>query len=392
MWQPGRQAPPRSPSGPAARADGWSGGKGFDSNRRRAPPYLHDLHQALPGGHQHGERAIWPGSSMTRPTMRTKRAGAHRATARRGSPRRGGRDRAERSPRSGQRPPWIIIGRGPSPSRVCLLTPVAGSVGRAVSVCQADAFEISDVVAAAMDATVEAAEGSTWSPWRPSRCSRRGALLRFASVARCELTASRVWWGFGRRLRSEGEGGAPWPRPRLGGGGGGSRLDPRTLPRLPLAVSPAPTGSRSSTGSSTGLRRGDPSSGSPSVVTERTRTWTIRAGDAGEGEGDQPSPETMVVGASAQERLGHKDFSELTPAEAAEVRSLIASMMWRPADTWSRRRRPARAGDRPDPRRTLRRMVSTEGDMMPAFTERRIRATPLSHLRHLVRWYSEMLL
>ena len=139
----------------------------------------------------------------------------------------------------------------------------------------------------------------------------------------------------------------------------------------------------------------DPSSGL-SVVSERTRTWTIRAGQAGEGEGDEPSPETVVVGASARERLGHKDFSELTAAEVAEVRALIASMMWRPADTWSRRRRSARGGDRLDPRRTLRRMVTTEGDLLlPAFTERRIRRRPILFIADVsgsMERYSEMLL
>ncbi len=219
-----------------------------------------------------------------------------------------------------------------------------------------------------------------------------------ASVARCELTASRVLVEFGRRLRSE-----------------GVPVGPTVARDLASAVEAVGLASAEDTYHAfrslcvTGADQfpifdrvfyevfggSDPSSGL-SVVTERTRTWTIRAGDAGEGEGDQPSPETMVVGASAQERLGHKDFSELTPAEAAEVRSLIASMMWRPADTWSRRRRPARAGDRPDPRRTLRRMVSTEGDMlMPAFTERRIRRRPLLFIADIsgsMERYSEMLL
>lgn len=132
------------------------------------------------------------------------------------------------------------------------------------------------------------------------------------------------------------------------------------------------------------------------VVEERTRTWAIRAGEEGEGEGDQASQDVARVGASWTERLAEKDFAELTREEEAEVRAMIARMMWRPADTRSRRRRAAKTGDRPDPRRTLRRMVGTEGDLLlPAFTERRIRRRPLIFIADVsgsMEHYSEMLL
>ena len=84
------------------------------------------------------------------------------------------------------------------------------------------------------------------------------------------------------------------------------------------------------------------------------------------------------TGASAAERLGTRDFGELTPEEAAEVRRLIASMLWRPADARSRRWAPSRSGARPDLRRTLRNAVGTEGELLRlATTERRRRRRPL---------------
>lgn len=133
-----------------------------------------------------------------------------------------------------------------------------------------------------------------------------------------------------------------------------------------------------------------------SFVDERSRTWSVHPGAGGEGEGDRPSEEVAMVGASSVERLAHKDFGDLTREEEAEVRAMIARMVWRPADTTSRRRRPSRSGDRPDPRRTLRRMVGTEGDLLlPRFTERRIRRRPLVFIADVsgsMERYSEMLL
>lgn len=141
------------------------------------------------------------------------------------------------------------------------------------------------------------------------------------------------------------------------------------------------------------------SSGVPSglvVVEDRPRSWSIEAAeDGGEGDGTE-SDEVAVVGASATERLQAKDFSELTEAEAAQVRRMIAAMLWRPGRTRSRRRRADRTGDRPDPRRTLARMVRTEGDLLlPAFTERKTRRRPLIFIADVsgsMERYSEMLL
>lgn len=140
----------------------------------------------------------------------------------------------------------------------------------------------------------------------------------------------------------------------------------------------------------------DPDSGMV-VTTDRERTWTIeRAEDGGEGDGEATEEEAAVTGASSVERLADKDFSELTADEAARVRSLIAAMEWRPATARSRRRRPHRWRDRPDPRRTLARMVGTEGDLLlPAFTQRRERRRPLVFIADIsgsMERYSEMLL
>jgi len=136
----------------------------------------------------------------------------------------------------------------------------------------------------------------------------------------------------------------------------------------------------------------------PSIafVSPRQRTWTIRAeGDQPDsGDGDEVRKATM--GASAVERLGRRDFADLTAAESAQVRRLIAEMLWAPAQVTIRRRRPAVGGDRPDLRRTLRRSVGPDADLMPlAYTERRVRRRPLVFIADVsgsMERYSEMLL
>jgi hypothetical protein len=103
-----------------------------------------------------------------------------------------------------------------------------------------------------------------------------------------------------------------------------------------------------------------------------------------------------IVGGSYAERLATRDFGGLSPEEAEEVRRLLARMLWRPAETPSRRWRPARSGHRPDMRRTLRRLTSPEGDLMPiAFRDRRLRRRPLVVLADIsgsMERYSEMFL
>lgn len=140
--------------------------------------------------------------------------------------------------------------------------------------------------------------------------------------------------------------------------------------------------------------RRDPNPGA-AFVAERSRNWSIRPAGEGEGEGSAETEE-VVVGASWNERLADRDFAELTASEAAEVRAMIEEMEWRPAIARSRRRRPDSRGSRPDPRRTLSRMIRTEGDLLlPAFTERRTRRRPLVFIADVsgsMERYTEMLL
>jgi len=102
------------------------------------------------------------------------------------------------------------------------------------------------------------------------------------------------------------------------------------------------------------------------------------------------------TGASWTERLAHKDFSELTKIEQAQVRSLLAQMMWRPAPVKSRRRRPSAAGDRPDLRRSLRKCVGPEGDLIKLEgSERKRRPRPILFIADVsgsMERYTEMLL
>ena len=84
------------------------------------------------------------------------------------------------------------------------------------------------------------------------------------------------------------------------------------------------------------------------------------------------------AGASYVERLARKDFGDLTSEEQAEVRRLIAAMMWRPAQAKGRRFGPSRSGSQPDLRRTFRKIVAGGGDLMPlAYEARKDRRRPL---------------
>ncbi|MCO6451588.1 MAG: VWA domain-containing protein [Caldilineales bacterium] len=69
----------------------------------------------------------------------------------------------------------------------------------------------------------------------------------------------------------------------------------------------------------------------------------------------EASPESESLFAySASEILRHKPFAELTPAELAEVRRLIASLDWELAPRRTRRKTPATHGAYLDWRRTMR--------------------------------------
>lgn len=136
---------------------------------------------------------------------------------------------------------------------------------------------------------------------------------------------------------------------------------------------------------------------SPTVVvtSNQGRDWRIKRGDSTSGEEGDGKEARTAAGASAIERLGHRDFTSLTAAEASEVKKLIARMVWAPARVSSRRRR---AGDRgrPDLRRTMRRSVGPEADLIRLeYAVRRVRRRPLLFIADVsgsMERYSEMLL
>ena len=134
-----------------------------------------------------------------------------------------------------------------------------------------------------------------------------------------------------------------------------------------------------------------PRSGSTSRASASVLAAALSPQEDGTGE-----PVAEIVGGSYAERLGTRDFGDLTSEEADQVRRLLARMLWRPAETPSRRWRPARSGRRPDMRRTLRGLASPEGDLMPiAFSDRRLRRRPLVVLADIsgsMERYTEMFL
>ena len=126
------------------------------------------------------------------------------------------------------------------------------------------------------------------------------------------------------------------------------------------------------------------------------RDWTIRRQGEAQAEAGNEGMASTATGASALERLSHRDFATLTPRESAEIKALISSMVWSPAWVASRRRRAAPDGDRPDLRRTLRRSIGPEADLLRLeYTTRRIRRRPLIFIADVsgsMERYAEMLL
>ena len=136
-----------------------------------------------------------------------------------------------------------------------------------------------------------------------------------------------------------------------------------------------------------------------SVVTSvgpRNRDWTIKPQNSGEGDPINEETASNAAGASAIERLSQRDFAKLTAGESAEIKALIAKMVWSPAFVASRRRRASAVGDRPDLRRTLRGAIGPEADLMRLeYTTRRIRRRPLIFIADVsgsMERYAEMLL
>jgi len=89
-------------------------------------------------------------------------------------------------------------------------------------------------------------------------------------------------------------------------------------------------------------------------------------GLAGAGEGDdaeESEREVVIAAASAEERLRHTSFADLTDDELAGVRALVRRLVLRTPERRSRRTRPtARRGDRLDLRRTVRAAHRSGGD------------------------------
>lgn len=128
----------------------------------------------------------------------------------------------------------------------------------------------------------------------------------------------------------------------------------------------------------------------------KPRYWKIEAeqgGAEGDGEGDTLQ---VTTGASNVERLGDRDFSELTPEEENRIRAMIAEMVWAPGLARSRRRRASNQGDVPDMRKTLRAAVGVESDVLRiSQTRRRTRRRPvilIADVSGSMERYSEMLL
>ena len=103
----------------------------------------------------------------------------------------------------------------------------------------------------------------------------------------------------------------------------------------------------------------------------------VLAPDAAPDEADT-SESREQMGASYGERLGARDFGELTPDEVSEVRRLIAAMVWKPAEALSRRWLADSRGRRPDMRRTLRNAVGPRSELIELeFRSRKPRRRPL---------------
>ena len=131
------------------------------------------------------------------------------------------------------------------------------------------------------------------------------------------------------------------------------------------------------------------------VVAAHEAVPLVVADDAADADGDRVEI-AETVGASSIEHLMRRDFAELTVDDQELVRRLIARMVWRPADTVSRRWGPASRGVRPDLRRTFRSLVGPEGDLVPlSYSARKPRRRPLVVLADIsgsMERYSELFL
>lgn len=131
------------------------------------------------------------------------------------------------------------------------------------------------------------------------------------------------------------------------------------------------------------------------VESTSVESWSLRPFPTRGDLGDADEVDDQM-GASAIERLGRRDFADLTDAEVDQARRLIARMAWQPSDSRSRRWKPDSRGVRPDMRSTMRSMIGPTSDLVPlSMAERRLRRRPLvvvADVSGSMEAYAEMML
>jgi uncharacterized protein len=96
--------------------------------------------------------------------------------------------------------------------------------------------------------------------------------------------------------------------------------------------------------------------------------------------GESEREDDAILGwmASDVEALKHKSFAACTPDELAALRRIMARIRLTPPRRRTRRSTPARAGRRPDPRRTVRESMRMHGEPARLYWRRRkVRLRPL---------------
>lgn len=118
--------------------------------------------------------------------------------------------------------------------------------------------------------------------------------------------------------------------------------------------------------------------GSPPPPAGPPRTRIVEAASLTGGETDDRGEVTVGAVASPVEVLRHKRFAELSAAERWAVHRLLAQLAVTTPRRVTRRRRAARRGRVPDLRRSLRRALRTDGELLHrSWRRRRVRPRPL---------------
>lgn len=114
------------------------------------------------------------------------------------------------------------------------------------------------------------------------------------------------------------------------------------------------------------------------------------------GEAPEEAESAETASYSPAERLAQKDFADLSEDDLSQVERLVAALARQLATRQSRRWRPARRGERPDLRRTLRRSLSTLGEPLTLTWRRRTvsrhRAVVLLDVSRSMELYSRFLM